>query len=347
LWYRNDKKNNKMSTQDNNTMKALVLENYGSPYVLKEIKRPVAGKGEVLVQIKASGVNPLDLKIKAGQAAHAQTKLPAILGVDMAGIVVEAGEGVTDFKAGDEVYGLTGGIAGIQGSLAAYAAVDADLLAIKPANLSMSAAAAIPLSFITAWEGLVDRARVGQNKTVLIQGGTGGVGHIAVQLAVAMGAKVFATDRAARKSVIESFGATAIDFASLSVEEYVKIHTDNEGFDIVFDAVGGETLDASFKAAKTYYGHVVSILGWGTHSLAPLSFRAATYSGVFTLLPLITGKNRLHHGAILKEATLLAEAGQLKPIVDSKRYTLETIADAYQAIEARLNTGKVVIDLEY
>lgn len=336
-----------MSTQDNNTIKALVLENYGSPYVLKEIKRPVAGKGEVLVQIKASGVNPLDLKIKAGQAAHAQTKLPAILGLDMAGIVVEVGEGVTDFKAGDEVYGLTGGIAGIQGSLAAYAAVDADLLAIKPANLSMRAAAAIPLSFITAWEGLVDRARIAKDKTVLIQGGSGGVGHIAVQLAVASGAKVFATDRAARKSVIESFGATAIDFASLSVEEYVKIHTSDEGFDIVFDAVGGETLDTSFKAIKTYYGHVISILGWGMHSLAPLSFRAATYSGVFTLLPLITGKNRAHHGAILKEATLLAEAGQLKPIVDSKRYTLETIADAYQAIELRLNTGKVVIDLEY
>ncbi|MET4141295.1 zinc-dependent alcohol dehydrogenase family protein [Pedobacter sp. UYP1] len=335
-----------MSTQNNTTMKALVLENYGSPYVLKEIKRPVAVKGEVLVQIKASGVNPLDLKIKAGQAAHAQTKLPAISGVDMAGIVVEIGEGVTRFKAGDEVYGLTGGIAGIQGSLAEYAAVDADLLAVKPTNLSMKEAAAIPLSFITAWEGLVDRAKVDKGKTVLIQGGSGGVGHIAVQLAVARGAKVYVTDRAARKLIIESYGATAIDFTSLSVEEYVKIHTDNEGFDIVFDTVGGETLDASFKAVKTYCGHVVSILGWGTHSLAPLSFRAATYSGVFTLLPLITGKNRSHHGAILKEAALLAEAGQLKPVVDAKRYTLETIADAYQSIEARLNTGKVVIDLE-
>lgn len=334
-----------MSTQDNTTMKALVLENYRSPYLLKEIKRPVAAKGEVLVKIMASGVNPLDLKISAGQAAHAQTRLPAILGVDMAGIVVEVGEGVADFKAGDQVYGLTGGIAGVQGSLAEYAAVDADLLAIKPANWSMREAAAIPLSFITAWEGLVDRARVGRNKTVLIQGGTGGVGHIAVQLAVAMGAKVYATDRPAKKSVIESYGATAIDFTSLSVEDYVKIYTDNEGFDIVFDTVGGETLDISFKALKTYNGHVLSILGWGTHNLAPLSFRGATYSGVFTMLPLITGKHRAHHGAILKEATLLAEAGQLKPMVDANRYTLETITDAYHVMDKHLNKGKIVIDI--
>lgn len=334
-----------MSKQNSTTMKALVLENYGSPYVLKEIKRPVAAKGEVLVQIKASGVNPLDLKINAGQAAHAQTKLPAILGVDMAGIVVEAGAGVTNFKTGDEVYGLTGGIAGVQGSLAEYAAVDANLLAIKPTNWSMREAAAIPLSFITAWEGLVDRAKVGRDKTVLIQGGTGGVGHIAVQLAVAMGAKVYATDRPAKKSVIESYGAAAIDFTSLSVEDYVRIYTENEGFDIVFDTVGGETLDTSFKALKTYDGHVISILGWGTHNLAPLSFRGATYSGVFTMLPLITGENRAHHGAILKEATLLAEAGQLKPMVDVNHYSLETITAAYHLMEGHLNNGKVVIDL--
>jgi len=181
-----------MSTLSSPVMKALILENYGSPYILKEISRPVPGKGEVLVQIIASGVNPLDLKIKSGQAAHAQTRLPAILGVDMAGIIVETGKEVTDFKIGDEVYGLTGGVAGIQGSLAQYTAVDSRLIAIKPANLSMREAAAIPLSFITAWEGLMDRARVKKDKTVLIQGGTGGVGHMAIQLAMAKGATVFA-----------------------------------------------------------------------------------------------------------------------------------------------------------
>jgi len=113
-------------------MKALILENFNTPYQLKEIDKPIAGKGEALVKIAASGVNPLDLKIKAGQAAHAKAKLPAILGIDLAGVVEEVGKGVTTFKPGDEVYGMTGGIAGVPGSLAEYAAVDADLLAIKP-----------------------------------------------------------------------------------------------------------------------------------------------------------------------------------------------------------------------
>ena len=147
-------------------MKALILQNFNAPYQLKDIERPVAGKGQVLVNIKASGINPLDLKIKAGQAAHAQAKLPAIPGIDLAGIVIAVGDGVTGFKPGDEVYGMTGGIAGVPGSLAEYAAVDANLLAIKPKNITMQEAAALPLIFITAWEGLVDRARAGAGQTV-------------------------------------------------------------------------------------------------------------------------------------------------------------------------------------
>lgn len=326
-------------------MKALVLENYGSPFILKEIDRPVPKDGEVLVQIKAASVNPLDTKIKTGNAGHAKTQLPAILGIDMAGIVIEVGKNVTAFKAGDEVYGMTGGIAGVQGSLAEYAAVDADLLAIKPKNLSLGEAAAIPLGFITAWEGLVDRANIGAGKTVLIHGGSGGVGHLAVQIAVAKGAKVFTTDSPAKKELVEAFGATSIDYTTQSVEDYVKTHTDDEGFDIVFDTVGGPTLDASFKAAKTYHGHVVSILGWGTHSIAPLSFRGATYSGVFTLLPLITGEHRAHHGEIMSEATAIIEAGKLKPIIDPTTYTFGNIEDAYKAVEEGKTKGKVIVNV--
>jgi NADPH2:quinone reductase len=326
-------------------MKALVLENYGSPFVLKEMERPAPKDGEVLVQIKAASVNPLDTKIKEGKAGHAKTTLPAILGIDMAGVVVEAGKNVRNFKAGDEVYGMTGGIAGVQGSLAEYAAVDADLLALKPKNLTMSEAAAIPLGFITAWEGLVDRAKISEGKTVLIHGGTGGVGHLAAQIAVAKGAKVFTTDSPAKKELAESFGATSIDYTTSGVEDYVNSLTDGEGFDIVFDTVGGTTLDDSFKAAKTYHGHVVSILGWGTHSIAPLSFRGATYSGVFTLLPLITGKHRLHHGEILREATAIIEAGQLKPIVDPTAYSFANIEDAYQAVSEGKAKGKVIVNV--
>ena len=326
-------------------MIALVLEQFNHPFILKEVKRPVPGPGQVLVKIQASGVNPLDLKIKAGQAAHARTSVPAILGIDMAGVVVEVGEGVQAFTPGDEVYGMTGGVGNVQGSLAEYAAVDAALLAPKPRNLTFREAAALPLSFITAWEGLMDRAHTGVGKTVLVHGGSGGVGHIAVQLAVAAGAIVYATDRSQKASLIESYGATPIDFTQRTVDEYVKEHTDGEGFDIVFDSVGGSVLDDSFRAAKIYHGHVLSILGWGTHSLAPLSFRGATYSGVFTLIPLLSGNGRVHHGGILREATTIIEAGKLMPLMDPRHFTMGTVEDAYAALESRTGKGKIVLDI--
>lgn len=325
-------------------MKALVLNEFNTPYQLQDIEKPVAGKGEVLVKIMASGINPLDLKIQAGQAAHAKAVLPAILGIDMAGIVEAVGEGVKGFKVGDEVYGMTGGIAGVQGSLAEYAAVDADLLALKPSNLTMKEAAALPLIFITAWEGLVDRAKVSKDKTVLIHGGGGGVGHIAVQIAKAFGAKVFATVSPKDFDLIKSYGATPIDY-NIPVEEYVQQYTQGEGFDIVLDTVGGTVLDASFKAAKQYTGHVASILGWGNHALAPLSFRGATYSGVFTLYPLISGKNRKQHGDILRKATEMVENKGLKPILDQADYTLETVQAAYDDITNSKTKGKVVVSI--
>jgi len=328
-------------------MKALVLEQFNTPYVEKELNTPTAGIGQVLVKIVASGVNPLDLKIKSGQAAHAQAKLPAILGIDVAGIVAAVGEGVKNFSIGDEVYGMTGGIAGVPGSLAEYAAVDADLLALKPKNLNMHNTAALPLIFITAWEGLVDRANVGPGKNVLIHGGAGGVGHMAIQIAKARGANVFSTASPDKHDLIGCYGAEPIDYTSLTVDEYVEKYTNGEGFDVVFDTVGGAVLDASFKAAKQYYGHVISILGWGTHHLAPLSFKGATYSGVFTLYPLITGKGRAHHGEILREATAMVEAGRLIPNVDPKRFVPSQIEEAYQYLQDGLNKGKVVVDTEF
>jgi NADPH2:quinone reductase len=326
-------------------MRALLLEEFNTPYRLVELPTPVAGQRQVLVRIAASAINPLDLKIMVGLAGHAQTKLPAILGIDMAGVVEAVGEGVTGFRPGDEVYGMTGGIAGVPGSLAEYAAVDQQLLALKPKNLSMRQAAALPLVFITAWEGLVDRAQVGPGKTVLIHGGAGGVGHIAVQLAVARGAEVFATVTPGKNELIDGYGAIPIDYTRMSVEEYMLEYTGGDGFDIVLDTVGGAVLDASFKAAKRYTGHVVSILGWGTHSLAPLSFRGATYSGVFTLYPLISGKARAHHGEILREASHLAEAGLILPLLDSRHFTLDTIAEAYDAMASRGVDGKLVVDV--
>ncbi|HEY5745577.1 MAG TPA: zinc-dependent alcohol dehydrogenase family protein [Chryseolinea sp.] len=327
------------------TMHAMVLEKYNDELEFRVMSRPTPGKGQVLVKIMASGLNPLDLKIMAGKAAHAKVSLPAILGIDGAGIVEEVGEDVTDFKPLDEVYGMMGGIGGHQGTLAEYIVVDADLLARKPQNLSMKEAAALPLAFITAWEGLVDRAKVRAGQKVLIHGGSGGVGHIAVQIAKAFGAEVFATGSAKGMSYLATLNAEAIDYTTKTPEEYLKQYTDSEGFDIVFDTIGGETLDNSFKSIRPYHGHVVSALGWGTHSIAPLSFRGATYSGIFTLLPLLTGKNRPHHGKILQEATKLVEVGKIKPLIHPEKFSLVDASRAYRVMESRKNLGKVVVGI--
>ena len=289
-------------------------------------------------------MNPLDTKIRAGAAAHSQVSVPAILGIDLAGTVVEVGPGVTRFDVGHEVFGMVAGVGGVQGSLAEYAAVDADLLAIKPARLSMQEAAALPLAVITAWEGLVDRADVSASDLVLVHGGAGGVGHVAVQLALAQGAVVFATGSARSLDVIRGLGAEPIDRAT-PVTRYVGDTTGGLGFDIIFDTVGGSTLDDSFGAVRSYTGHVVNILGWGTHRLAPLSFRAATYSGVFTLLPLLTGQGRAHHGEILAAAAELVDDGTLSPILDKTAYGWKDIEHAHKRVESGAANGKVVIDL--
>lgn len=330
-------------TDDDGSFAWIVSEPDG-PFERREVARPEPKPDEVLVRIHASGINPLDLKIRAGAAPHARHPLPAILGLDLAGTVIALGADVTSFSPGDEVYGMAGGVGGVQGSLARYAAVDSRLLAHKPRNLSMRAAAAVPLVFITAWEGLVDRADVSAGQRVLVQGGGGGVGHMAVQIARAFGAEVWATGASGSAGYLRSIGATPIDYDAESVVSYVARATAGAGFDLVYDTGGGSVLDASFAAVRRF-GHVVSCLGWGTHALAPLSFRAATYSGVFTLLPLLTGKGRAHHGEILREATKLIEAGKVVPRLDPRTFGADAIADSHTYIHSKQARGKVVVDM--
>jgi NADPH:quinone reductase len=208
----------------------------------------------------------------------------------------------------------------------------------------MREAAALPLVFITAWEGLVDKAQVHAGQHVLVHGGAGGVGHIAIQIARARGATVAATGSLRSQPAIGMLGAEFIDRAE-PVASYVARHTDDRGFDIVFDNVGGATLDDSFHAVARG-GHVVSALGWGAHALAPLSFKAASYSGIFTLLPLLTDEGRAHHGEIMREATRLVETGALRPSVDPRHFTMETVLDAYRVLEAGEARTKLVIDIK-
>lgn len=328
-----------------NTMQALFVETPNGDFISRQVAIPEPGSGEVLVKVAASGVNPLDIKIRQGNASHARHTLPAVLGLDMAGTVVAVGRDVNRFTVGDHVFGMVGGVGNLPGTLAEYVLADATLLAHKPRQLSMREAAALPLIFITAWEGLVDRASVSRDKAVLVHGGAGGVGHMAVQIARAHGAHVYATVSAKDMEAVAQYGATPIDYETHSVAAYVEKYTAGEGFDIIYDTVGGATLDASFNAAHAYHGHVVRCLGWGTHALAPLSFRAATYSGVFTLMPLLTGKGRQHHGDILAEAARMVEAGQLTIRLDTQQFLFIDADAAHQLVSSGKAKGKVVIEV--
>lgn len=327
------------------TMNAAVVHTYGEPLLVSRIPLPTLRDGHALIKVEASGVNPLDTKIRIGAAAHARTTLPAILGIDLAGVVEAVADDVTSFVAGEAVYGMAGGVGGVPGSLAEYALADVRLLARRPSSWTAKQAAAVPLTAITSWEGLVDRADVGPGDKVLIHGGAGGVGHIAVQLAICRGAEVFATGRRESLATLRELGATAIDYEVDDAPAYVDRYTGGDGFDVVFDTVGGTTLDAAFESVRFYTGRVISILGWGSHDLAPLSFRGASYSGVFTLLPLITGRGREHHGDILRQITALADSGALTPIVDPRTFTLHTAGEAHRAVEDGTARGKIVVEL--
>ena len=334
-----------MSSPLQSLMNAAIVEIAGAPFTVRQRPMPTLASGQVLVQVASSGLNPLDAKIRAGQAEHAQQPLPATLGIDMSGTVRAAAPDVQSPQVGDEVFGMVGGVGGHAGTLAEFIAVDARLLARRPAALSAREAAVLPLVLITAWEGLVDRAKVQPGHKVLVHGGAGGVGHIAVQLARAFGAEVWATGSAEQREQIEQLGGHAIDYRAQPVAQYVAEATHGKGFDVVFDTVGGATLDASFQAVRRYTGHVVSSLGWGNHSLAPLSFRGASYSGVFTLLPLLSGEGLEHHGEILREASQLAERGLLRPMLDSQRFTLNEVNEAHALMASGNARGKIAVDI--
>jgi NADPH:quinone reductase-like Zn-dependent oxidoreductase len=324
-------------------MKALLTNTYESEFVSTEIEKPTPKKGEVLVKIHASGVNPIDNKIRLGLSPYASPVLPAVLGTDLAGVIEAIGEGVTEFKVGDEVFGLAGGVLGLQGTLAEYTAVDADLLAIKPKNLTMKEAAAVPLVLLTAWEGLIDRANVQKGDKVLVQAGAGSVGHMVVQLAKNLGADVYATVSEQKADIVKGFGATPID-KNTPVEDYVNQYTDGKGFDIVYDTIGGQSFDNSLKAVR-HYGQISSCSAFGTHTLAVSSLHSASIHGVFVLHPMIGNERRKHHGDILKQTTKLIEEEKLKPLIDPRKFTLDNAIEAHKAVSDGSSVGKIVIDI--
>lgn len=325
-------------------MKAIVIEEFGTADVmhLTDVPDPTVRQGQVLVDIHATSVNTADAKARElGHALDFVPPLPARLGMDFAGTVAAVGEGVDGFAVGDEVYGCAGGVVGHDGALAERLAADARLVALKPASLTMVEAAALPLVAITAYEALVDRMNVRPGMSVLVHGGAGGVGHVAIQIASALGARVFATGRPNHRDVIASLGAEPIDFTSEPVDAYVERLTGGKGFDRVFDTVGSENIATSFAATKLN-GHVATTVSLCELDLTLAHVRGLSLHVIYMLLPMIHGSGRERHGEILHEVAKLADDGKLKPIVDGT-YPLAQAADAHRRLESGEATGKVVV----
>ncbi|QIA63222.1 zinc-binding dehydrogenase [Vibrio astriarenae] len=326
-------------------MKAMVLNEYGEQanFELTDVEKPALKPGEVLVRVSASSINTVDTMIKQlGTALPFSPALPAILGMDFAGTIESISDDVEGFQVGDEVYGCAGGLGELQGSLAEYMPADVRLIAHKPSNLSMKEAAALPLVAITAYEGL-SRAQVKAGQKVLVHGGAGGVGNIAVQIAKAWGAEVYATvGRPEHMGLMQLLGATAINYREEAVADYVSKYTDG-GFDAVFDSVGGENMIKSFDATKLN-GHVASTVSMLELDLTMMHFKGLSLHVVFMLIQMINGVRQEEHHHILSEVAKLADEGRLSPVMDEVDYKLEDISEAYDRLSSGKATGKVVVE---
>jgi len=326
-------------------MKAWVINEFGGPEVFEQVELPTAapGPGEVRIKVAATSVNPVDYKIRSGAAEALCPERPARLHGDVSGVVDAIGEGVDSFTLGDPVYGCVGGCGSVQGTLADYAIADARLIAHAPKSIPLEEAAALPLVTITAWEGL-DKLGIHPNETLLVHGGTGGVGHLVVQLGKARGAIVTATVGSAEKAVlVQQVGADqTVNYKDETVEQYVDRLTQGVGFDAVFDTVGGANISASVQAAKLN-GQVACIQGRDSVDGGLLHVRGASLHLVFMLIPLLHDIERERHGRILREAAELVDSDKLKPLIADTRFTFDQISDAHAYAESGRQTGKVLV----
>ncbi len=333
-------------------MKAYITRKYGidARFELAEIETPEPGEGEVLIGVKATSINPIDNKLLRHELGF-NPELPAVLHGDVAGVVSAVGPGVRKFAIGDEVYACAGGFIGTPGALAEYMPADENLVAHKPRSLSFAEAAALPLVVLTAWESLIDSANIQAGEHVLVHGGTGGVGHVGVQLAKAKGARVAATVSSQEKAEIaRSLGVDdIINYREESVAAYIQRLTDGRGFDAVYDTVSGPVFGQSLNATRIR-GRIVTVFT-GTESttldLMNAFIKAVTIHTQNMSIPLITGEGRAHHGEILREAAKLADAGKLKPLIDPNRFNFAQVNEAHELFESGKHVGKIVLDEEW
>ncbi len=307
-------------------MKAMLLINHGGPEMLRlgDAPDPVAGPGEIVVDIHAASVNGADPKVRRGNGRYQLDKFPHILGRDFSGVVSALGQGVSDFKVGDAVFGVTD--QGIEGAYAEKLAIKAAIVAKKPDSLSHADAAALGLISLTALTAIEDTAHLKSGETILIQGGAGGVAGFAVQLAKHIGAKVIATASAGNHAYVRSLGADqAIDY---NTQDFTAI---GPVCDVVFDTVGGAVRDGCYKVLKAN-GRLVWI------SPAPEGYQPAR-ADVATLRPDVK-RDRAH----LERLVALLKAGAVRP-PEITRFTLADAAKAHTISEGRHLRGKLVFEV--
>ena len=332
-------------------MKAVVMTAKGGPEVLQVTEFPtptIATPHDVLVRLKAAAVNPLDTKIRQAHMMFPDN-LPAVLGCDGAGVVEQIGTAVHRFKPGDEVYFFNNGLGGPPGNYCEYAVLHENFAAAKPRNLSFSEAAAVPLVLITAWEALVYRADLQAHERILVHAGVGGVGHVAVQLARHLGARVATTVSGADKAALaKSLGAElTIDYKTQDFVDASRAWTDGQGVDVVFDTVGGATFCQSFAAARLY-GRVISLLSTRCEladiNTARLRNLIVGYVQMTAPLYFADEAARRNQTRILEQGAKLIEDGKLKVIV-SETLPLARAADAHRKIEEGRTAGKIVLEI--
>jgi len=307
-------------------MKAVLLTGHGGPEMLRygDARDPVAGPGEVVVDIHAASVNAADYKVRRGGGAYGNIRFPHILGRDFSGVIGALGEGVADFAIGDAVFGVTE--QGIEGAYAEKIAIKGAIIARKPDRLGHAEAAAMALTSLTALWAIEDTARLQPGETILIQGGAGGVAGFGIQLAKHLGATVITTASAGNHAYVRGLGADrVIDY---NVEDFATAVSD---CDVVFDTVGGSVRAGSYAVLKPG-GRLVWI------APAPEGFRVPR-TDVETLRP-----NVLRDRAHLERMLALLDAGAVRPPT-VVRYKLADASDAHRVSESRHLQGKLVFEI--
>jgi NADPH:quinone reductase len=331
------------------TMKAIVMTATGNPDVLQyqDIAEPQITKpSQIKIKLAAAGVNPVDTKIRRNGIFY-DLPLPAVLGCDGAGTVVETGHGANKFKIGDKVWFCHGGLGREQGNYAEYNVLDERWASLMPNNLSFTEAAALPLVLITAWGGLYDRGGLQQGQTVLIHAGAGGVGHVAIQLAKLKGARLITTvGNEEKAALVRALGADeVILYTQNDVVRSVLSLTEGKGADLVFDTVGADVFKESINATA-HFGRIITLLAVDDVDLTEVRMRNLLIGFELMLTPMLRDldETRDKHVKILDQCALWIDDGLLKPHI-GQELPLQQAAKSHQLLETGHTTGKIVLTL--